>query len=355
MVTLGVYLMIRGANILNGISNIMIIIYFIGALSSLISALTGFSQFDIKKVIAFSTSSQIGYMITACGSQEYGIAMNHLINHAFFKAFLFINAGSIIHYIKDEQDYRNMGQIIKTNPWLNLAFILGTFSLIAMPYFSGFYSKDLVLDDLAHSWSVVLSGRIVYYLQLLTALITVIYSFRSYWSIFITSSSSNTYLIKESYLWPSIILSIPTIIGGYLISDLLVGAGTSYWDGNGIIKITENEVEEDELLVMTIILAILGGIIGYILTILNTPSKVLNLLQDRFNFDMIYNNILASWILREAKLNYALIDNGLINNYGYNTMMKIGRVIRYSNLDNGFVPINILIIVIIVLVLGILI
>eukprot|EP00835_Amoeboradix_gromovi_P001173 NODE_48_length_27236_cov_0.507573.p5 type:complete len:132 gc:universal NODE_48_length_27236_cov_0.507573:13807-14202(+) len=115
MVTLGVYILIRGAVVLNGISNILLIIYFIGALTSLVASLTGFSQFDMKKVIAYSTSSQIGYMITACGSQEYGIAFNHLVNHAFFKAFLFINAGSIIHHLKDEQDFRNIGVLIKSN------------------------------------------------------------------------------------------------------------------------------------------------------------------------------------------------------------------------------------------------
>eukprot|EP00834_Sanchytrium_tribonematis_P002317 NODE_69_length_24986_cov_0.236670.p2 type:complete len:132 gc:universal NODE_69_length_24986_cov_0.236670:23832-24227(+) len=116
MVTLGVYIIIRASVLLNGLSNILLILYFIGALTSLIAGLTGFSQFDIKKVIAFSTSSQIGYMITACASQEYAVSFNHLVNHAFFKAFLFINAGSIIHHLKDEQDFRNIGLLIKSNP-----------------------------------------------------------------------------------------------------------------------------------------------------------------------------------------------------------------------------------------------
>lgn len=338
MVTLGVYILIRGAVILNGISNILLIIYFIGAFTSLMAGLTGFSQFDMKKVIAFSTSSQIGYMITACGSQEYGIAFNHLVNHAFFKAFLFINAGSIIHHLKDEQDFRNIGVLIKSNPWLHFAYLLGTLSLIAMPYFSGFYSKDLILEDLAHSWSISVSGRIVYYLQLLTACLTTIYCFRSYWYIFISDTSSTYVPIKESVVWPSIILSIPTLIAGYLLSDLLVGAGTAFLDGNGLTKISENEVEEDEILVMTLLIGLIGGSLGYIFTVSPQILGKFNIMKERFYFDSIYNNVFAASVLREGKLTGQKIDKGLIEVYGYQGLSLFYNKNKYNTLDSGFLP-----------------
>lgn len=352
MVTLGVYILIRGGVLLNGISNILLIIYFIGALTSLIASLTGFSQFDMKKVIAYSTSSQIGYMITACGSQEYPLAFNHLVNHAFFKAFLFINAGSIIHHLKDEQDFRNIGVLIKSNPWLHFAYLLGTLSLIAMPYFSGFYSKDLILEDLAHSWTISISGRIVYYLQLLTACITTIYCFRSYWFLFISDTGKSLNVFKnihEYRVWPSIILSIPTLIAGYLLSDLLVGPGTGYWDGNGLTRLTENEQEEDEILVMTLLICFIGISLGYIFTVSPHILGKLNLMNiggNRFYFDHIYNNLVAAPLLNEAKYTGAMLDKGLIEQLGYKGLSRIYIENKWSpNLnDSGFLPNTILLI-----------
>ena len=331
MVTLGVYLLIRSSILLNGLSNILLIIFLIGTLTSLIAGITGFSQFDMKKVIAYSTSSQIGYMVTACGAQEYCIAFNHLINHAFFKAFLFINAGSIIHYLKDEQDFRNIGVLIKSNPYLHFAYLLGTLSLVAMPYYSGFYSKDLILENLAHTWTLALSGRIVYYLQLLTAVITTIYCFRSYFYIFLNQTSSSYIHIKETPILASILLSVPTLIAGYLFCDLFVGAGTSYWNGTSMI-IFENEVEEDELLVISLLILFIGITIGYILSIQTQITR------NPFVFDEVYNNLTVSYLFKEAKLMNQYIDKGVIEQLGYRSLNRSLNYLRYNLIDTGFLP-----------------
>lgn len=337
MVTLGVYIIIRSSGIISGISNILLVIYFIGAITSLMAALTGLSQFDIKKIIAFSTSSQIGYMITACGSQEYGIAMNHLINHAFFKAFLFINAGSIIHYIKDEQDVRNIGLLIKTNPWLHFSFLIGSLSLIAFPYFSGFYSKDLILEDLANTWSFTLSGRIVYFLQLITAFITSIYCFRSYFYLFINDNSNNNIIIKEHFLFPSFFLSIPTVFSGYFLSDLLVGPGSSFWDSSSLFYWSDNELPLDEFLWISLLIPFFGIIIGFILSIEFIHNNH-NINTNRFYFDQIYNNVFSSSLLLHSKLSSSYLDKGLLEQLGFKSLHIFYSNFKFNSLDSGFLP-----------------
>lgn len=118
---------------------------------------------DIKKVIAFSTTSQLGYMFIACGISQYNLALFHLINHAFFKALLFLSAGAIIHSFSDEQDMRKMGNIFFYAPLLFIFFLIGSLSIMAFPFTTGFYSKDIILaillspQNLSYSFSFILA------------------------------------------------------------------------------------------------------------------------------------------------------------------------------------------------------
>jgi len=146
MVTAGVFLLIRCSFFFEFSEIMLTIIIFVGGLTAFFSATIGLVQHDIKKVIAYSTCSQLGYMVVACGLSSYNVALFHLTTHAFFKALLFLTAGSIIHALNDEQDIRKMGGLVQLLPISYASLCLGSLALIGFPFFSGYYSKDLILE-----------------------------------------------------------------------------------------------------------------------------------------------------------------------------------------------------------------
>lgn len=117
-----------------------------GALTAFFAATVGCAQNDLKKVVAYSTCSQLGYMVMVCGLSGYSVSLFHLTNHAFFKALLFLSAGSVIHAISDEQDLRKMGGLVSLLPYSYAAILVGSLSLMGFPFLAGFYSKDLILE-----------------------------------------------------------------------------------------------------------------------------------------------------------------------------------------------------------------
>src|SRR3989338_2795459 len=176
MVTAGVFLIIRCSPLMEYAPDILILIVFIGALTAFFAATTGLFQNDLKKVIAYSTCSQLGYMIFACGLSNYNLSMFHLINHAYFKALLFLAAGSVIHALADEQDMRKMGGLVKLLPYTYIMMLIGSLSLMGFPFLTGFYSKDVILE-LTYS-KYTFSGNFAYCLGLISAFFTSFYSFR---------------------------------------------------------------------------------------------------------------------------------------------------------------------------------
>jgi NADH-ubiquinone oxidoreductase chain 5 len=146
MVTAGIFLIIRCSPIFEYSPFVLNIITFIGALTAFFSATIGLVQNDIKKIIAYSTCSQLGYMTFVCGVSNYSTSLFHLSNHAFFKALLFLSAGSIIHGLGNEQDIRKMGGLINIMPFTYAMFLIGSLSLAGFPFLSGFYSKDIILE-----------------------------------------------------------------------------------------------------------------------------------------------------------------------------------------------------------------
>jgi len=146
MVTAGVFLLIRCSHIIEYSSTGLILIVIVGSLTAFFAATVGVVQNDIKKVIAYSTCSQLGYMVFACGLSNYSTSIFHLFNHGFFKALLFLSAGSVIHAMADEQDLRKLGGIIKTIPFTYSMMLIGSLSLMGFPFLTGFYSKDAILE-----------------------------------------------------------------------------------------------------------------------------------------------------------------------------------------------------------------
>ena len=146
MVTAGIFLLIRCSIFLEYAPSILAIITVTGALTAFFAATVGLVQTDLKKIIAYSTCSQLGYMTFACGLSNYNASFFHLINHAFFKALLFLCAGAIIHAVANEQDVRKMGSLAQLLPITYSLMLIGTLSLVGFPFLTGFYSKDSILE-----------------------------------------------------------------------------------------------------------------------------------------------------------------------------------------------------------------
>lgn len=154
MVTAGVFVLIRSSPILEYSSSGLFLVSLIGGLTALFAGTVGLVQYDIKKVIAYSTCSQLGYMFFACGMSNYSVGLFHLFNHGFFKALLFLGAGSVIHALLDEQDMRKMGGLVKLMPLTYAAILVGSLSLTGFPFLTGFYSKEVVLEIAFSKFSI---------------------------------------------------------------------------------------------------------------------------------------------------------------------------------------------------------
>lgn len=229
MVTAGVFLIIRCSHIIESSMIVLISLVLIGGITSVYAGIVAIFQYDVKKVIAYSTCSQLGYMFFSCGLSNYSLAFFHLWNHAFFKALLFLSAGSLIHAFFDEQDIRRHGCLIHLLPFTYMCFVVGSLAIMGFPFLTGFYSKDIILE-FAYS-RYIINGLFIYNLGLLSAICTSIYSIRLIYLIFFArryfagyfTSYYNNNLVNEG-LWqmtlPMLFLLVCSIFVGYLTSDL---------------------------------------------------------------------------------------------------------------------------------------
>lgn len=232
MVTAGVFLIIKCSPIFEFAPKVLVALTFIGAVTSCMAATIGLVQNDIKKVIAYSTCSQLGYMIFACGLSQYNLAFFHLVNHAFFKALLFLSAGAIIHSMLNEQDMRKYGSLLNLLPFTGMLLLIGSLALMGFPFLTGFYSKDLILEIAYTKYTV--KGSFCYIIGLVTAFFTSFYSYRVYYMTFLARNNSYKRVVLGAHeLTPSmafvlIMLGLGSIYLGYIAKDLFVGLGTSY-------------------------------------------------------------------------------------------------------------------------------
>jgi proton-translocating NADH-quinone oxidoreductase chain L len=206
LVTAGIYLLIRVSPILEYSSTALLVITIIGSTTAFIAATCGLLANDLKRIIAFSTISQLGYMMMAIGLSQYNVALMHTVNHAFFKALLFLGAGAVIHSFADQQDVRKMGGLIKFLPFTYSVMLTGSLSLLATPYLTGFYSKDLILELAFGQYNF--SGIYAYILGSITAGITAFYSFRLISLVFLTTPNGN----KQSYINSYATLTHPPLL-----------------------------------------------------------------------------------------------------------------------------------------------
>lgn len=232
MVTAGVFLLVRFSIFLELSPKVMGLIAIIGGFTALFAGTVGVFQHDLKRVIAYSTCSQLGYMVLACGLSNYSLALFHLLNHAFFKALLFLSAGSVIHALSDEQDMRKMGGLIGLLPFTYTCFLVGSLALMGFPYTTGFYSKDFILEVAYSSQSLI--GFTAYWCGLLAAICTAFYSFRLIYLTFLTEFGGSRSLVKHIHepnfkmTFPLIVLSGASIFVGYSLKDAYIGLGSDF-------------------------------------------------------------------------------------------------------------------------------
>ena len=216
MVTAGVFLVVRCSPIFEYSQFALNLVAIVGMVTAIFAASVALVQNDIKKIVAYSTCSQLGYMFFAAGIGAYHVAMFHLFTHAFFKALLFLGAGSVIHAFKDEQDIRNMGGIGKKLPYTYAFMLIGTLALTGFPFLSGFYSKDAIIE-FAYLANTPL-GNYAASVGILTAFFTSIYSWRLFFKVFHGPYNNKKILINETHespivmLLPLVFLSIGAII-----------------------------------------------------------------------------------------------------------------------------------------------
>ena len=299
-------------------------------------------------------------MVMAVGLSQYNVALFHTVNHAFFKALLFLGAGAVIHSFSDQQDVRRMGGLIKFLPFTYSVMLVGTLSLLATPFLTGFYSKDLIIELAYGQYSF--SGMYAYILGSITAGITAFYSFRLISLVFLTTPNGQ----KQSYLnshesnlaviVPLIILSLFSIFFGYFFSDMFVGVGSDFF-GNSLFIHPNNITLVEAEYSINIGLKLLPSILSFIgatsalfiyhkspeilnsLTDTAIGRKLYNLLNGKYYFDVIYNNYIFT---NGFKLGYNIskkIDRGtieLVGPYGLsNSIFNIGKDL--SKLDTGII------------------
>lgn len=233
MVTAGVFLLARSSFIYEYINVVLCFITVLGALTAFCASTIGLLQNDLKRVIAYSTCSQLGYMVFACGLSNYSAGIFHLSNHAFFKALLFLSAGSIIHAVNDEQDMRKMGGLKKLVPFTYSMVVIGSLALTGFPFLTGFYSKDLILELSYGKYNYF--GYFSYYLGAIGAFFTAFYSTRLLCLTFLSPPTGHKSVVgfASDKLNNIIIalgcLAIPSIFIGFLTKDMIVGLGTDFF------------------------------------------------------------------------------------------------------------------------------
>jgi NADH-ubiquinone oxidoreductase chain 5 len=234
LVVSGVFLIIRCSSLFENSNSILIFVAVIGALTSFFAASVGLFQNDLKRVIAYSTCSQLGYMVFITGLSHYSVSMFHLANHAVFKALLFLSAGCIIHGLSDEQDLRKMGSLLNFFPVSYVMILIGSLALIGTPFLTGFYSKDCILELSIAKHSFI--GNFCYFLGCSAAFCTSFYSFRLIFLTFIVPTNSFKSYIQEVHeapikmLLPLMILAIGSIFYGFFSRDLVIGLGSLFYN-----------------------------------------------------------------------------------------------------------------------------
>jgi NADH-ubiquinone oxidoreductase chain 5 len=360
LVTAGLYLLLRSSPLLEYSSTALLIITLTGATTAFFAATCGLVQNDLKRIIAFSTISQLGYMVMAVGLSQYNVALMHVVNHAFFKALLFLGAGAVIHSFSDQQDIRRIGGLIRFLPFTYTTMLVGSLSLLATPWLTGFYSKDLIIELAYGQYNF--SGTYAFILGSITAGLTAFYSFRLICLVFLTvpngpkQSYLNTHEANNKVIIPLFLLALFSIFFGFIFSDLFVGMASDFFSNAIFIKPNNISLIEAEFSLPLIIklLPALLSLFGASLALFlyhKSPTFIIDLTDNligqkiytffngKYFFDIIYNNYIINKGLELGYTISKVLDRGIIEMVGPHglsqTLTNTGKSI--SKLDTGVI------------------
>ena len=349
MVTAGVFLVVRCSPIYEYSELALNIITIVGMTTALFAASVALVQTDIKKIIAYSTCSQLGYMFFATGVGAYNIAMFHLFTHAFFKALLFLGSGSVIHAFKDEQDINKMGGVWKHLPYTYAMMIIGTLALTGFPFLSGFYSKDAIIE-----FAYLRDNTTGYYaagIGIFTAFLTSIYSWRLIFKTFHGGFNNEKIKINETHesplviLIPLVLLSIGAIFAGMLFKDLFAGHGlSSFWNQSlFFLEPLSSEHPPTWFLLLTPILVTLSIPISYYLFVKNKKvvegivkvnQPLYKFLKNKWYFDELYEVIFIKSSKTIGSFLWKFCDVRIIDGFGPNGISNL--IKKFSQKANKF-------------------
>jgi NADH-ubiquinone oxidoreductase chain 5 len=361
MVTAGVYLLMRTSPLIEYSSTILIISLWVGAITTIFSSLIGLFQQDIKKVIAYSTMSQLGMMVIAIGLSSYNIALFHLVNHAFYKGLLFLGAGAVIHSVADNQDFRKYGGLKPFLPLTYSVMLIASLSLVAFPFMTGFYSKDFILESAYGKF--YFSSIVVYYIAIIGAMFTTLYSVKVLYLTFLTNPNGPIINYKQAHegdiymSLPLIILALFSIFFGYITKDIFIGLGSDFFADNSLFIHPSHEIILDTEfavptifkllpLIFTVSLCLLSIILSEFLPKLLISFKfsrfgynIFGFFNQRFLIELFYNKYISGVILKLGGQTTKIIDKGsieLLGPYGLEKgLLNLSKNI--ASLDTGVI------------------
>ena len=327
MVVAGVYLLLRLACILNMFPLILELLVLIGGITAFFSATVALYQNDIKKIIAYSTCSQLGYMVFTVGLTHYSVCFFHLCSHAFFKALLFLAAGSVIHAVYDNQDIRRMGGLVTKMPITYSTFLVASVSLAGLPFLSGFFSKDLILE--VSSQSVSRASTFSYLCGISSAFLTACYSFKLLYFIFFFKTKlkpRNFKEVSESFgpiINSIIVLSLLSIFFGFFFKEIFTSFSTDnlFYEGanfHSFFTIFDSEILSYFYKNLPLIFSLSGLYFSYFFTFSYFSKnfftkKINNFFCKKWYFDSIYSSIIAKPILLFSYyVLYKVLDKGFV-------------------------------------------
>jgi NADH-ubiquinone oxidoreductase chain 5 len=342
MVTAGVYLLMRVSPLIEYSSTVLLICLWLGAVTTVFSSLIGLFQQDIKKVIAYSTMSQLGMMVIAVGLSSYNIALFHLVNHAFYKGLLFLGAGAVIHAVSDNQDFRKYGGLIKYLPLSYSIMLIASLSLVAFPFMTGFYSKDFILESAYGQF--FFSSISVYFIAVIGASFTTLYSVKVLYLTFLISPSGSLFNYKgnihESDVFislPLIVLALFSIFFGYITKDIFIGLGSGFFVDNSLYIHPLNEIFLNTEFAVPTLYKLIPLILTVLLTVFTLlvvellPSSIIYFKYTKFGYalfsffnlrfliELFYNKYITEFVLKLGSQTTKIMDKGsieLIGPYG---------------------------------------
>tara|TARA_B100000886_G_scaffold96479_1_gene64000 strand:- start:4471 stop:6378 length:1908 start_codon:yes stop_codon:yes gene_type:complete len=354
MVTAGVFLVVRCSPMFEYSQFALNLVTIVGMLTAIFAASVALVQNDIKKIVAYSTCSQLGYMFFAAGVGAYHVAMFHLFTHAFFKALLFLGAGSVIHAFKDEQDIRNMGGVRKKLPHTYIFMLLGTLALTGFPFLSGFYSKDAIIEFAYLKNSAL--GNYAATIGIFTAFLTSIYSWRLFFKVFHGPYNNKKIPLDKTHesplimLIPLIFLGLGAIFSGYLFKNTFIGHHSNeFWQGSIFFL---NEIKHGVIplwfLLITPVLVLISIPISFYFYILNpkvledfknTNIPLYNFLLNKWYIDELYEKVFVNPAKKIGSFFWKKGDIGMIDKFGPDGISKLVKIIsnKAGRLQTGFI------------------